>query len=132
MTPDVEPANWFLQRPLRSHARSYSFLWGKSRYLNEIAAMMTAEDCRRRAAESLHTAEAATDPKTSASLRRLSDAWATLAGQIEKDSHTERQWSAAGNQSHQTGPRKVNTDTAQVADILRDRLQLSDFDGPKS
>ena len=85
MTPDVEPANWFLQRPLRSHARSYSFLWGKSRYLNEIAAMMTAEDCRRRAAESLHTAEAATDPKTSASLRRLSDAWATLAGQIEKD-----------------------------------------------
>ena len=101
MTPDVELANWFLQRPLRSHARSYSSLWGKSRYLNEIVAMMTAEDCRRRAAESLHTAEAATDPKTSAGLRRLSDAWATLAGQIEKDFHTERQWNAAGNQSHQ-------------------------------
>jgi hypothetical protein len=93
--------------------------------------MMTTEDCRRRAAESLHAAEAATDPKTSASLRRLSDAWATLAGQIEKDPHTERQRNAARKQSHQTEPRKANTDTAQVADILRERLQLSDSDEPK-
>jgi hypothetical protein len=94
--------------------------------------MMTAEDCRKRAAESLHAAEAATDPKTSASLRRLSDAWATLAGQIEKDPHTDLQWNAARNQSHQTEPRKANTDNAQVADILRDRLQLSDSDELKS
>jgi hypothetical protein len=94
--------------------------------------MMTAEDCRRRAAESLHAAEAATDPNTSASLRRLSDAWATLAGHIEKDPHTLRERNDARKQSHQAEPRKANTDTAQVADILRDRLQLSDSDGPKS
>ena len=94
--------------------------------------MMTAEDCRRRAAGSLHAAEAVTDPKTSASLRRLSDAWATLAGQIEKDPHTVRQRNAAWKQSHQTEPREANTDTAQVADILRERLQLSDSDEPKS
>ena len=94
--------------------------------------MMTAEDCRRRAAESLHAAEAATDPKTSASLRRLSDAWATLAGHIEKNPHTVRERNAAWKQSDQTEPRKANTDTAQVADILRERLQLSDFDEPKS
>jgi hypothetical protein len=94
--------------------------------------MMTAEDCCRRAAESLHAAEAATDPKTSASLRRLSDAWATLAGHIEKDPHTVRERNAARKQSDQTEPRKANTDTAQVADILRERLQLGDSDEPKS
>jgi hypothetical protein len=94
--------------------------------------MMTAEDCRRRAAESLHAAEAATDPNTSASLRRLSDAWATLAGHIEKDPQTAREQNAAWKQSDQTEPRKANTNTAQVADILRGRLQLSDSDEPKS
>jgi len=93
--------------------------------------MMTAEDCRRRAAESLHAAEAATDPTTSANLRRLSDAWAALAGQIEEDPNTLRQRNAARKQSHQTEPRRADTDTAQVADILRERLQLSDSDEPK-
>jgi hypothetical protein len=92
---------------------------------------MTPEDCRRRAAESLHAAEAATDPKTSANLRRLSDAWATLAGRIEEDPHTVRQRNAAPKQSHQTEPRKADTDTAQVANILRERLQLGDSDEPK-
>ena len=94
--------------------------------------MLTVEDSRRRAAETLHAAEAATDPRTSTSLRRLSDAWATLAGQIEKDPHTVRQRNAALKQSHQTEPRKANIDTAQVADILRERLQLSDSDEPRS
>jgi hypothetical protein len=89
--------------------------------------MLTVEDSRRRAAETLHAAEAATDPRTSTSLRRLSDAWATLAGQIEEEPHTVRQRNAALKQSHQTERRKVNTDTVQAADILRERLQLSDF-----
>ena len=90
--------------------------------------MLTVEDCRRKAGEWLRAAETATDAKTSASLRRLSDAWATLAGQIEKDAHTVRQRNAALKQPHQTEPRKANTDTAEVADILRGRLQLSDSD----
>ena len=94
--------------------------------------MLTEEDCRRKAGEWLRAAEAATRPRTNTSLRRLSDAWATLAGQIEKDPHTERQRNAALKQSHQTEPRKANTDTAQVADILRERLQLSDSDEPRS
>jgi hypothetical protein len=88
--------------------------------------MMTAEECRRRATESLHAAEAATDPNTSTSLRRLSDAWATLAGHIEKDPHTVRERNATRNQSDQTEPRKANTATALVADILRERLQLNE------
>jgi hypothetical protein len=93
---------------------------------------MTAEECRRRAAESLRAAEAATDPNTSTSLRRLSDAWATLAGHIEKDPHTARQRNAARNQSDQTEPREANTASAQVADILRERLQLNETDEPMS
>jgi hypothetical protein len=94
--------------------------------------MLTAENCRGKAAELLGAAEAATDLKTSASLRRLSDAWATLALQIEKDLHTVRQQNAALRQSQQTEPPKASTDTVNVADVLRERLQLSDFDGSKS
>jgi hypothetical protein len=93
-----------------------------------FVAMMTAENCRGKAAELLGAAEVATDPKTSASLRRTAELWTALALQIEKDPHTVRQRNADLKQSHQTEPSKANTDTAQVADILRERLQLSDFD----
>ena len=94
--------------------------------------MLTADDCRGKAAECLGAAEAATDPRTRASLRRLSDAWAMLARQIEEDPHTVRQRTAALKESQQTDPRKANADTARVADILRERLKLSDFDEPRS
>jgi hypothetical protein len=87
---------------------------------------MTAEDCRRKAAEHLQASQEASDQITSQSLRRLSDAWATLAGQIEKDPHTVRQRNTALNQSQQTEPRNVHTDTVDVANILRERLQLSE------
>ena len=94
--------------------------------------MMTAEDCRRKAAEHLQASQEASDQNTNQSLRRLSDAWATLAGQIEKDPHTVRQRNTALKQSQQTEPRKVHTDTVHVANILRERLQLGDFDQPRS
>jgi hypothetical protein len=90
--------------------------------------MMTAENCRSKAADFLGAAEAATDPRTSASMRRTAELWTALALQIEKDPHTVRQRNADLTQSHQTESRKGTTDTAQAADILRDRLQLSDFD----
>ena len=88
--------------------------------------MMTAEDCRRKAAEHLQASQEASDQNTSQSLSRLSDAWATLAGQIEKDPHTVRQRNTALNQSQQTEPRNVHTDTVDVANTLRERLQLSE------
>ena len=94
--------------------------------------MMTAEDCRRKAAEHLQASQEASDQNTSQSLSRLSDAWATLAGQMEKDPHTVRQRNTALKQSQQTEPRKVHTDTVDVANILRERLQLSASDEPKS
>lgn len=77
--------------------------------------MLTAEDCRGKAAECLGAAEAATDPKTSASFSRTAELWTALALQIEEEPHAVRQRNAE-----------------QVADILRERLQLSDFDEPKS
>jgi hypothetical protein len=92
-----------------------------------FVAMMTAENCRAKAAELLGAAEAATDPKTSASFRRTAELWTTLALQIEKDPHTVRQRNAGLKQSHQAEPSKANTDTVQAADVLRERLQLSDF-----
>jgi len=94
--------------------------------------MMTAEDCRRKAAEHLQASQEASDQNTSQSLSRLSDAWATLAGQMEKDPHTVRQRNTALKQSQQTEPRKVHTDTVDVANILRERLQLSASDEPRS
>ena len=94
--------------------------------------MMTAEDCRRKAAEHLQASQEASDQNTSQSLSRLSDAWATLAGQMEKDPHTVRQRNTALKQSQQTEPRKVHTDTVDVANILRERLQLSDFEEARS
>jgi len=94
--------------------------------------MMTAEDCRRKAAEHLQASQEASDQNTSQSLSRLSDAWATLAGQMEKDPHTVRQRNTALKQSQQTEPRKVHTDTVDVANILRERLQLGDSDEPRS
>ena len=93
---------------------------------------MTAEDCRRKAAEHLQASQEASDQNTSQSLSRLSDAWATLAGQMEKDPHTVRQRNTALKQSQQTEPRKVHTDTVDVANILRERLQLGDSDEPRS
>ena len=93
---------------------------------------MTAEDCRRKAAEHLQASQEASDQNTSQSLSRLSDAWATLAGQMEKDPHTVRQRNTALKQSQQTEPRKVHTDTVDVANILRERLQLSDFEEARS
>lgn len=94
--------------------------------------MITPEDCRRKAAEHLQTSQEASDPKTGQTLRRLSDAWTTLAGQIEKDHYTVRQGNTALKQSQQPELHQANTDAVQVADILRERLQLSDFDEPKS
>jgi hypothetical protein len=94
--------------------------------------MMTAEDCRRKAAEHLQASQEASDQNTSQSLSRLSDAWATLAGQMEKDPHTVRQRNTALKQSQQTEPRKVHTDTVDVANILRERLQLSDSEEARS
>ena len=69
--------------------------------------MPTAENCRRKAAELLGAAEAATDPKTSASLRRTAELWTALALQIDQDPHTVRQRNAALQQSLNRNLRRI-------------------------
>jgi len=98
----------------------------------EVVAMKTAEDCRSAAFLRLRAAEAATDPKTSACFRRTAESWSALALQIEQDPHTVRQRNAVLQKSHQTEPHEATAHTAQAADILRQRLQLSDSDEPRS
>ena len=96
--------------------------------------MLTAENCRSKAAELLGAAEAATHPKTSASLRRTAELWTALALQIEQDPYSRRHPPAAVRRPADLAePRKTgNTDTVNVADVLRERLQLSDSDKPRS
>ena len=96
--------------------------------------MLTAENCRSKAAELLGAAEAATDPKTSASLRRTAELWTALALQIEQNPYSRRHPPAPVRRPADLAePRKTgNTDTVHVADVLRERLQLSDSDKPRS
>jgi len=91
--------------------------------------MLTVEDCRRKAREWLCAANEATDPNTAASSRRLSDTWTALALQIEHDPCSRQQPPTAVTRPVDLAkPRKIgNTDTVQAADVLRERLQLSDF-----
>ena len=90
--------------------------------------MLTVEDCRRKAGEWLRAAEEATDPNTSASSRRLSDTWTALALQIEQDPYSRPQPPTAVRRPADLAElRKTgNIDTVYVADVLRERLQLSD------
>lgn len=84
---------------------------------------MTPEDCRRKAEQWSSAAEAASDSKTRASMRRASDLWMRFARQIQRDDLT----------SAQTRPRDLATprvDAVQVGDILRHRLQISERDDP--
>ena len=92
--------------------------------------MMTAEHCRKKAAEQLRAAEAATDPQTSAGLRRNAELWTALALQIEKDPYSRRHSPAAVRRPADLAePRNTGTtDTVNVADVLRGRLHLRDFD----
>jgi hypothetical protein len=91
--------------------------------------MLTVEECRRKASEHLRAAEEARDLNTGDSLRRVSDLWTKLARQIEQDRPRQRQ---AGPPVRRLAdlfrPRMIgNADTVHVADILRERLQLSDL-----
>jgi hypothetical protein len=88
--------------------------------------MLSVEDCRRKASEHLRAAEKARDLDTGDSLRRLSEQWTKLADQIEQD-RPRQAGPPVRRPADLFRPRIVgNTDTVHVADVLRERLQLSD------
>ena len=90
--------------------------------------MMTVEDCRRKAAQWLGKAQSAADPKTSASMRRASDAWTTLAQQIEHSAFPRPQSPAPVKRPADLAkPRSIyHIDNVHVGEVLRERLHLSD------
>lgn len=89
--------------------------------------MLTAHEYRERAAQSLREAEATADPNASTTLRWLAKEWTALALQIER---------GASRQSLDPPPVKRpadlarrdsrSTDVIDAADILRQRLRLTD------
>jgi hypothetical protein len=90
--------------------------------------MITVEECRRKAAQWLGKAQSASDPKTSASMRRASDAWTTLAQQIEQATFRRPLTPAPMRRPADVAkPRNIyHIDTMQSGDVLRGRLHLSD------
>jgi hypothetical protein len=88
--------------------------------------MITVEECRRKAAQWLGKAQSASDPKTSASMRRASDAWTTLAQQIEQAT-VPLTPAPVRRPADVAKPRNIySIDTVEVGDVLRGRLHLSD------
>jgi hypothetical protein len=96
--------------------------------------MITEEDCRRKAAEWLSKAQSASDAKTSANMRRASDAWATLARQIEHSALFRLQ--SANPVMRPVDLAKSRNiypiDKAHTGDILRERLHLNDESSDES
>jgi hypothetical protein len=90
--------------------------------------MLTVEDCRRQAALWLDKAQTASDPKTSASMRRAADTWTRLARQME-DANLRGLRSTNSMERPADLGRSRNIshhDTVDVGDFLRDRLHLRD------
>jgi hypothetical protein len=86
--------------------------------------MMNADDFRKKAAEWLGKAEASSDPKTGASMRRAADAWTALAQQSERAAFPLPRSAAPMRRPADLAKARNNIDSQQVADVLRDRLYL--------
>lgn len=92
--------------------------------LRGVADMITAEYCQRKAAEWVDRAEAASDPKTSSSMRRTSDAWRTLAQEV-----TQANFPRPLSRIRVRRPADLvnpRNDAVEVGDLLRERIHLSE------
>jgi hypothetical protein len=90
--------------------------------------MITVEDCLKKATQWIGDSHLATDPKTSASMRRVANAWTTLAAQIEHATSRKTQSTAPIRRPADLAkPRELYySDAVQAGDVLRNRLHLSD------
>jgi hypothetical protein len=91
-----------------------------------MAGLITGEDCRRKAAQWLDRTQAASDPKTSSSMRRACDAWTALAQQVERLSLRLPRSSAPAGRPARLVKSRNNIDSFHVGDMLRERLRLGD------
>jgi hypothetical protein len=93
-----------------------------------FANMITAEDCHRKAAEWLGQARGTSDPETIAGIKRASDAWTALARQIEEAEFRRPRARPPINRPVDLAKslNPSHADSVKVADLLRERLRLSD------
>src|SRR5580704_5541722 len=87
----------------------------------ELAHMITVEDCRRKATEGLDKAQATSDPKTIATLRRASNAWAALAQRIEEADLRQHSHDLVRRPADLAKPPdNQSVDSVQIGDVLRE------------
>lgn len=89
--------------------------------------MTTAEDCHKKAGQWLSAAKAASNAETSASMRRVSELWAKLALQIKHTNSAENRFNSSAARPVDLVGRGTfrRVETVEVADVLRQRLNLS-------
>jgi hypothetical protein len=92
--------------------------------------MLTAEACRKKAAEWLQRAQSATNPQTRSGLARVANEWAKLAEHAERHTPTLRPLgTSAGQSADVVGHQAIRPEAgAEVGELLRERLHLTDFD----
>jgi hypothetical protein len=89
--------------------------------------MITVEDCRRKATEGLGKAQAASDPRTIATLQRASDAWTALAQHIEEAALRQHPYVPVRRPADLAKPPDSHSaNRVLIGDVLRERLRLSD------
>ena len=90
--------------------------------------MITADQCRWKAAEWLGKAQGTSDPQTVADIKRASDAWTGLARQIEETELRRPRVRAPMRRPADLAksPNPSRIGSVEVADVLRSRLRLGD------
>ena len=88
--------------------------------------MLTASDCRRKAAECIRSAEAATDRKTREDYCRTAQAWAALAQQVERKPTQPLAPPSVKRPADLLQRITRPADVIDAADVLRQRLRLTD------
>lgn len=94
-------------------------------------AVIKALDCRRKASEFLRAAQLSSDPDESLGWLQLSDAWLTLAEQLDQRASSKKNYSAAAARQPEGLTEKRTIANVGIGDVLRRHLALKDEDAPR-
>jgi hypothetical protein len=92
--------------------------------------MLTAEECRERAAQSLREAEAVADPNARTTLHWLAKEWTSLAEQVGRNAPFRPPPTPPVKRPADLFRRNTSPNVADAADSLRERLRLTDPEDP--
>lgn len=94
-------------------------------------AVIKALECRRKASEFLRAAQLSSDPDDSLGWLQLSDAWLTLAEQLDQRAASKKHYSTAAAQLPAGLAEQRTIANVKVEDVLRSRLALKGEDAPR-